>query len=79
MADIMDIYKSLNISIRIAMKNPELLKFVPGHLKTKKMCNHAVKKLPYQLRYLVDQCKVQQMCDKAILENSETLKYVPGC
>ena len=33
MADIMDIYKSLNISIGTVMKNPEMLKF--DHLKTK--------------------------------------------
>ena len=27
------------------MKNPEILKFAPDHLKTEKMCNHADKKL----------------------------------
>ena len=32
----MDIYKSLNITIGTVMKNPEMLKFVPDHLKTKK-------------------------------------------
>ena len=36
MVDIMGIYKSLNISIGTVMKNPEMLKFVPDHLKTKK-------------------------------------------
>ena len=51
----MDIYKSLNISIGTAMKNPEILKFVPDHFKTKKMCKHAVKKLRYLLRYVPDQ------------------------
>ena len=25
------------------IKNPEMLKFIPDHLKTKKMCNYAVK------------------------------------
>ena len=30
----MDIYKSLNISFVTVMKNPEMLKFVPDHLKT---------------------------------------------
>ena len=34
---IMEIYKSLYISIGTVMKNPEMLKFVPDHLKTKKM------------------------------------------
>ena len=38
-------YKSLNISIGI-IKNPEIIKFLPDHSKTKKMCKYAVKKLP---------------------------------
>ena len=42
------------------MKNPEMLKNLPDHLKTKKMCKHAVKKLPYLLRYVPDQCKTQE-------------------
>ena len=51
------------------MKNPETLRSVSDHLKTKKMCKHAVKKLPYLLRYAPDQSKTQQLRDKAILEN----------
>ena len=42
MVGIMDIYKSLNISTGTVMKNLEMLKFVPDHLKTKNMCNHAI-------------------------------------
>ena len=42
------------------MKNPEMLKFVPDHLKTKKMRKHAVKKLPELLRYVPDQIKVNK-------------------
>ena len=38
MVDIMDVFKSLNISIKTVFKNPELLNFVPDHFKTKKMC-----------------------------------------
>ena len=72
----MDIYKSLNINTGTVMKYPEMLKFVPDHRKTKKMCKHAVKKLPYLLRYVP---KTQQMCDKAILENVGTSKSVPDC
>ena len=52
MIDGMDIYKSLNINIGTVMKNLEMLKFIPNHLKTKNMCKHAVKKLPYLLRYV---------------------------
>ena len=39
--------KSPKISIGPIMKNPEMLKFIPDHLKTKKNCKHAVKKLPF--------------------------------
>ena len=72
----MGICKSLNISIGTVVENPEMLKFVSYHLKTKKIDKHAVKKLPYLLRYVADQHKAQQMCEKAILWNSGTLKSV---
>ena len=55
------------------MKNPEILKYVPDHLKTKKLCKHAVKKLRYLSRYVPEQYKTQQICDKVILENGRTL------
>ena len=48
----MNTYKSLNINIGTVMKNPEMLKFIPDHFKTKQMCNYAVKKSPYLLRYV---------------------------
>ena len=60
MVEIMDICKSLSISIVTVMKNPEMLQFVPDYLKTKKMCKHAVRKLLYLLRYVSDQYKTQQ-------------------
>ena len=44
MVDIMDVYKSLNISIGTAMKNPEMLKFVRNYFKTKKISKHSVLK-----------------------------------
>ena len=53
----MGIYKSLNISTGTVMKNPEMLKFFPRHLEIKKICKHAVKKLPYLLRYVPHQYK----------------------
>ena len=46
MVDSMDIYKSLNINPGTVMRNSEIVKFVSDHLKTKKLCKHAVKKLP---------------------------------
>ena len=41
MVNILDIHKSLNVSIGTVMKNPEMLKFVSDHLR--KMCEHALK------------------------------------
>ena len=41
------------------MKNAELLKFIPNHIETKNMCNHAVKKLALVIRYVSDQKKTQ--------------------
>ena len=50
-----------------------MVKFIPDHLKTKKMCKHVVKNIPAVKRHVSDQYKIQQMCDKAILENSGIL------
>ena len=36
------IYNFLKISNEVVIKNPEMLRLVPDHLKTKKMCNHVV-------------------------------------
>ena len=47
MVDIIDIYKSLNVSIGTLMRNPKILEFVPDHPKTKQLCQHGVNKLPY--------------------------------
>ena len=52
-------YKSLNIRTGAIMKNSKILKFVPHHLKTKKICNYAVKNLSYLLRYVPDWYKTQ--------------------
>ena len=70
------IHKSININIRTVMKTPKTLKFIPDHLKTKKICKHIIKKLPYLLRYVPDRCKTQKMCEKVILENGGTLKSI---
>ena len=42
-----DICKSVKINIRTVMENPEMLKFVHDHLKTKKMRKHLDKKLAF--------------------------------
>ena len=79
MVDSVDVCKSLNISIGTVMRNPEMLKFVLHHLKNKKMCKHAVKKLPYLLGYSNDNFKAQELYDKAILESGGTLKSILDC
>ena len=37
--------ETLNISIGTIIRNPEMLRLVPNHLKTKKICKNAVKNL----------------------------------
>ena len=67
-----DHFKSSKSSIGAMMKNPAL-KFVPNHLKTKNICKHAVKQLPFVIRYVrnkINRYKTQQMSDKSILKNS---------
>ena len=36
----------MNISTGATIKDPEMLRFVPDHVKTEKRCKNAVKKLP---------------------------------
>ena len=79
MVDIMDIYRSLNISIGTVIENPEMLEFVPDRRQTKRVCKYTVKKLSYLLRYVPDQYKTQHLCNEAILENAGTLNSVPDC
>ena len=42
------------------MKNSEMLKLIPNHLKTKGMCNYVVKKSPFVITYLPDRHKVKK-------------------
>ena len=46
--------KILKISIGAIIKDPEILRLVPDHLKTKKMCKHTFKKLPFLITFLMD-------------------------
>ena len=87
MIDSMDIYKFLNINIGTVMKTREMLKFVPDHLKTKKVCKHAVIKLPYKailenggtLKSVPDCYKNQEICNKAVDNYPRALEFVPEC
>ena len=59
-------YMVFKISIEVIIKNTVMLKFVPDHLKTKKMCQNAVNKLPFVIMYVPGQYKTKQMCVKVI-------------
>ena len=37
------------------MRNPEMLKYVPDHSKTRKMCKNAVKKLHFLIIFVSEQ------------------------
>ena len=55
MVDIMDAYKSLNIGVAIVIKNPEMLKIAPDHLKTKKCVTMQLKYyLIYQNMFMIN-------------------------
>ena len=60
---VMDIKKSLKISIGTVTGNLEMLRFLPDHLKTKQVCKHAVKKILFLIRYVPDQYKTQEMVE----------------
>ena len=66
-----DNYKTLKISIRAIIKNPEMLKLIPDYLKTKTMCKNKVTKLSFAIIYVPDQYKTQKMCEKVILDNGK--------
>ena len=53
-----------------------MLKLVPDHLKTKKICNYANKKLPFIIRYVPDKYKTKKGWNKVILEIGGTLKSI---
>ena len=47
--------KTLKISIEEIKQALEMLRTVPNHLKTKRMCKDAVKKLLFSIKYVIDQ------------------------
>ena len=59
--------KTQKINIGEIIKDPEMLEFVDDYLNTKKMCKHAVQKLPFLIKCVPDKYETQQMCYKTIL------------
>ena len=56
---------TLKISIGAIIKDSEILRIVPDHLKTKKYVKKAVKKLLLVISHCPDRDKTQEMCDEA--------------
>ena len=71
--------KSLEISITATIKDPAMLRFVPDHHSTKRMCKQAVKNLLFVIRYAPERLKTQGMCDKAVVRNDWMLKPILDC
>ena len=57
--------------------DPRSLKFVPGNLKTERICNEAMHNNPLVLWPVPDQYKTQEMRDKAVEKDLYLLEYVP--
>ena len=75
-----DSYRAaIKISMGAIIKNLAILRFVPDHLKIKKMCKNAVRKLQFIIRYVPDWYKIKEMCDEVILEYGGILGFVPDC
>ena len=53
MVDSIYIHEPINTYIGTVMENPDMLKFVPDHLRSKEMGNYAVKKLLFVIRYVL--------------------------
>ena len=64
--DSMDIYKSVNMNCVTVMKNPEMLKFVPNHYKTWKMCDKAVNTYLSTIEFGLEYIMTQEVSNKAV-------------
>ena len=71
-------YRSSKISVGAAMKNLEMLKVIPDHLKSEKrvVMQFFFFFFFFVIRYIPDKYNTKYMCNKAILENGETPKSV---
>ena len=56
---------------------PEVLKFVPDHFKTKRMRKWAVEGEPEALEFIPDHFKTKKMCDRAVEDEPDTLEFIP--
>ena len=56
---------------------PRWIREVPGHLKTKEMCDKAVPMEPYSLKFLPDRLKTEDTCIEAVRRKAYPLEYIP--
>ena len=56
-----------------------MLRIVPDHFMTERMCKNVVKKLSFVIRNVPDQYNTIEMCDKVIIKNSGMLVFIPHC
>ena len=53
-----------------------VLKHIPDHLKTQKICDDAVRRIPFYLEYVPDHLKTHEMCDRVVDIKPWLLKFV---
>ena len=80
-------YKSVKISIGTVTRNPEMLEFVPYHLKIKNLCKHAIRNQEmcnkavdnyhHALESVPEYYASQKMCYKAVDTHPPTINYIP--
>ena len=61
---------------RAVEENPWCLKYVPDHLRTKKMCIKAVKNEAEALEHIPEHFKTREMCIKTVEREAESLEHV---
>ena len=70
-------FEFLNVSVGTIIGNPEMLWFVPGHFKTKKMSKDVVKKFPFLVKYVPDRYKTKKCVIKLLNENGGMFEFIP--
>ena len=61
-----DNYKTLKISTGDMIKDSRMQRFVPDHVKTKKTCKNAAKKLPFVINYVPNRLRLKKCVIKLL-------------
>ena len=65
------------INMSLFTNVPRWIIEVSNHLKTKEMCDEAVRMEPYSLEFVPDRLKTEDMCIEAVRRKPYTLRLVP--